>query len=249
MAQSESGTPIRLLCFGLFVVHVYCIDFLFFNVAFCGLLIGFFVAASVTEYSSICIVYFPCSGQTPTDPPITAELLEDWLHPLSHAELVAMVIRIGLTVPQASQTIMDLILHQQKRKIFVCRLSPDTTSSSLHQAFSQYGTVSEGLTCLDCTSQRSLKTQQTFFFFCISFFTAVVIQDSRSKRSRGFGFVKFADTASAERALQSPFKCTSVFVCFSFCFFVSGQLEMIYFATFFCLVQSSTVGRPSRRQR
>ncbi len=73
-------------------------------------------------------------------------------------------------------------LLQQQRKIFVCRLSPDTTSQTLHQAFAEHGTVVE----------------------------AVVIQDSRSRRSRGFGFVKFADVESAERALENPFKCACV---------------------------------------
>ena len=72
----------------------------------------------------------------------------------------------------------------------MCRLSPDTTSHTLHHAFAEYGAVVE----------------------------AVVIQDSRSRRSRGFGFVKFADVESAERSLENPFKCARArqFSCLSF---------------------------------
>ncbi len=57
-------------------------------------------------------------------------------------------------------------------KLFVGNLSWDTTDDRLHQAFSEFGEISE----------------------------AKVITDRDTGRSRGFGFVTFADDSSAEKA-------------------------------------------------
>jgi cold-inducible RNA-binding protein len=60
------------------------------------------------------------------------------------------------------------------KKLFVGGLSFNTTEEGLHQAFGAFGTLEE----------------------------AKVITDRESGRSRGFGFVSFADEEEAERALQ-----------------------------------------------
>ena len=61
------------------------------------------------------------------------------------------------------------------KKLFVGGLAWATTDDSLHQAFSQYGEVSE----------------------------AKVIMDRETGRSRGFGFVTFDDGTQADTAQQS----------------------------------------------
>ncbi len=58
------------------------------------------------------------------------------------------------------------------KKLFVGNLSWNTTSEGLHQAFSAFGEVTE----------------------------ATVISDRDTGRSRGFGFVTFAEESSAEAA-------------------------------------------------
>ncbi|KAI8825291.1 uncharacterized protein EV422DRAFT_584172 [Fimicolochytrium jonesii] len=60
-------------------------------------------------------------------------------------------------------------------KVFVGNLSWGTTDESLHQAFSQYGEIS------DC----------------------LVLKDRETGRSRGFGFVTFADENQAQSAIQA----------------------------------------------
>lgn len=60
-------------------------------------------------------------------------------------------------------------------KLFVGRLSWDTTDASLRQAFEPHGDIQE----------------------------AVVINDRDTGRSRGFGFVTFDEAASAEEARQA----------------------------------------------
>ena len=60
------------------------------------------------------------------------------------------------------------------KKLFVGGLSFDTTDEGLHQAFGAFGTLEE----------------------------AKIITDRANGRSRGFGFVSFADDAEADRALQ-----------------------------------------------
>jgi len=57
-------------------------------------------------------------------------------------------------------------------KLFVGNLSWDTTDASLYEAFAQFGEVTE----------------------------AKVITDRDTGRSRGFGFVTFADSAAGEKA-------------------------------------------------
>ena len=59
------------------------------------------------------------------------------------------------------------------KKLFVGSLSWDTNDTKLHQAFSQFGEVTE----------------------------AKVITDRDSGRSRGFGFVTFEDEEAADRAI------------------------------------------------
>ncbi len=61
------------------------------------------------------------------------------------------------------------------RKLFVGGLSWGTTSEGLREAFSQYGEIDE----------------------------AVVITDRDTGRSRGFGFVKYVDDSSTDKALSS----------------------------------------------
>ncbi len=58
------------------------------------------------------------------------------------------------------------------KKLFVGNLSWNTTSEGLHQAFSAFGDVTE----------------------------ATVISDRDTGRSRGFGFVTFAEESAAEAA-------------------------------------------------
>ena len=60
------------------------------------------------------------------------------------------------------------------KKLFVGGLSFDTTDEGLQRAFGAFGTLEE----------------------------ARIITDRESGRSRGFGFVSFADEGEAERALQ-----------------------------------------------
>jgi RNA recognition motif-containing protein len=60
------------------------------------------------------------------------------------------------------------------KKLFVGGLSFDTTDEGLQQAFGAFGTLKE----------------------------AKIIRDRANGRSRGFGFVSFADEAEADRALQ-----------------------------------------------
>ncbi|KAI8817412.1 uncharacterized protein EV422DRAFT_541711 [Fimicolochytrium jonesii] len=60
-------------------------------------------------------------------------------------------------------------------KVFVGNLSWGTTDESLHQAFSQFGEIS------DC----------------------LVLKDRETGRSRGFGFVTFADEGQAQAAIDA----------------------------------------------
>lgn len=61
------------------------------------------------------------------------------------------------------------------KKLFVGGLSWDTTDDSLRTAFERYGDVTD----------------------------AAVITDRETGRSRGFGFVTFADAASADSAISA----------------------------------------------
>jgi RNA recognition motif-containing protein len=61
------------------------------------------------------------------------------------------------------------------KKLFVGSLSWDTNSEGLHAAFSPYGEITE----------------------------ATVVSDRDSGRSRGFGFVTFADDAAADKAVAA----------------------------------------------
>ncbi|MCB1152946.1 MAG: RNA-binding protein [Deltaproteobacteria bacterium] len=61
------------------------------------------------------------------------------------------------------------------KKLFVGSLSWNTTDEGLHSAFSKFGEVTE----------------------------AKVITDRETGRSRGFGFVTFADPAAADSAVSS----------------------------------------------
>jgi heterogeneous nuclear ribonucleoprotein A1/A3 len=65
-----------------------------------------------------------------------------------------------------------------RRKIFICKLDPSSTSQSLHQAFRHFGEIIE----------------------------AAVIYDKNTKNSKGYGFVTFVHAAAAENALRDPFK-------------------------------------------
>ena len=60
-------------------------------------------------------------------------------------------------------------------KLYVGNLSFDTTDQELEQAFSEYGEVS----------------------------SAAVVRDRDTNRSRGFGFVEFAQEADAQKAKES----------------------------------------------
>lgn len=60
------------------------------------------------------------------------------------------------------------------KKLFVGGLDWNTTDHSLHQAFAQYGEVTE----------------------------AKVVMDRETGRSRGFGFVTFTDSSAAEAAMS-----------------------------------------------
>jgi len=60
-------------------------------------------------------------------------------------------------------------------KLFVGKLSYDTTNDSLQAAFAQYGTV----------------------------VSAQVIMDRETNRSKGFGFVEMADQAAAQAAINA----------------------------------------------
>jgi RNA recognition motif-containing protein len=61
------------------------------------------------------------------------------------------------------------------KKLFVGSLSWDTTDEGLHEAFAQFGEITE----------------------------AKVISDRDSGRSRGFGFVTFADDEAADKAIAA----------------------------------------------
>ena len=61
------------------------------------------------------------------------------------------------------------------KKLFVGSMSWDTNDSGLRAAFEKFGTVDD----------------------------AVVINDRETGRSRGFGFVTFADASAADEAIQS----------------------------------------------
>ena len=61
------------------------------------------------------------------------------------------------------------------KKLFVGSMSWDTNDSTLRAAFEKFGTVDD----------------------------AVVINDRETGRSRGFGFVTFADSSAADEAIQS----------------------------------------------
>ncbi|MCP4902406.1 MAG: RNA-binding protein [bacterium] len=61
------------------------------------------------------------------------------------------------------------------KKLFVGNLSWDTSDDSLHEAFAQFGEISE----------------------------AKVITDRDTGRSRGFGFVTFSDDGAAEKAIAA----------------------------------------------
>ena len=61
------------------------------------------------------------------------------------------------------------------KKLFVGSLSWDTTDDGLHEAFAQFGEITE----------------------------AKVITDRDSGRSRGFGFVTFADDDAADKAVAA----------------------------------------------
>ncbi|EGZ21001.1 hypothetical protein PHYSODRAFT_259444, partial [Phytophthora sojae] len=61
-------------------------------------------------------------------------------------------------------------------KIFIGGLSYETTDEKLRSYFGAYGTVTD----------------------------AVVMKDPISRRSRGFGFITYADPACVDRALAQP---------------------------------------------
>ena len=61
------------------------------------------------------------------------------------------------------------------KKLFVGNIAWSTTDDELNTLFSQYGTVEE----------------------------AVIMKDKFSGRSRGFGFVTFADGAEADAAIEA----------------------------------------------
>ena len=65
-----------------------------------------------------------------------------------------------------------------RRKVFICKLDPASTSQSLHMAFRPFGEIIE----------------------------AAVIYDKNTKNSKGYGFVTFVHAASAEASLRDPFK-------------------------------------------
>ena len=69
--------------------------------------------------------------------------------------------------------ILELVRDQVSRKVYVSNLDYRTTSESLHRHYQSFGQIIE----------------------------ACVIFDKNIGRSRGFGFITFADNASAERAV------------------------------------------------
>ncbi|GJJ78772.1 cold-inducible RNA-binding protein [Entomortierella parvispora] len=70
---------------------------------------------------------------------------------------------------------MTLSPHSRSSKLFIGGLSWNTTDDSLRHGFSQYGEVVD----------------------------AIVIKDRETGRSRGFGFVTFADDASSSAAIHA----------------------------------------------
>jgi cold-inducible RNA-binding protein len=68
-----------------------------------------------------------------------------------------------------------VIILENKKKLYVGNLSYDTTIDSLKAAFGEFGEIVD----------------------------AIVITDRNTGRSKGFGFVEFADEAAAQKALEA----------------------------------------------
>lgn len=66
------------------------------------------------------------------------------------------------------------MLYMQKNKLFIGGLPWSVTNDTLRELFSQYGEITE----------------------------AIIITDRDSGRSKGFGFVTFANEADAQKALE-----------------------------------------------
>jgi len=66
------------------------------------------------------------------------------------------------------------VLYMQKNKLFIGGLPWSVTNDTLRELFSQYGEITE----------------------------AIIITDRDSGRSKGFGFVTFANEADAQKALE-----------------------------------------------
>ena len=67
------------------------------------------------------------------------------------------------------------ILEENKKKLYVGNLSYDTTIDTLKATFSEFGEIID----------------------------AIIITDRNTGRSKGFGFVEFADEESAQKALDA----------------------------------------------
>lgn len=76
---------------------------------------------------------------------ISAEMILNWLAPLSQGQLVQMLSYLGTKYPVVGEEIRDAVRHDPHwRKLFVRQLSFETTTETLERVFSEFGDISEG---------------------------------------------------------------------------------------------------------
>ena len=103
------------------------------------------------------------------------EILESWLEGMPPAHVLALLVDIGATIPDAFERIRERC-KGGGRKIFVKNISFDSSSETIRKYFEQFGFVEE----------------------------AVIVYDRAKKKSRGYGFVTFMNAASVSLALKHP---------------------------------------------
>lgn len=96
-------------------------------------------------------------------------------------------------------------MSSEEGKLFVGGLNFDTDEQGLEQHFSSFGPISEGKNVSSGRVENFLHLQEELnncscFLLCI---LVVVIKDKETQRSRGFGFITFANPEHASDAMRA----------------------------------------------
>ena len=84
------------------------------------------------------------------NPDVSQEQLQTWLSPLPAQQLLHLLLILG-NDQHVARRIRDHITQDlQLRRLFVCKLSPDTSTDSLVMAFSPFGDIAEAGTLTQC---------------------------------------------------------------------------------------------------